>query len=200
MKEIELYHTAALQQAFEAGEKRGSGYLNEAIYAPNYFEWIGQNKKRLAISIDHQYFIEATTATQIVRKEGSKMVTMNIIETIVSSVYGVTIDELRNSNSHIGRIMQARRAVYYMAYFHIHTSLEKIGERWGQKDHSTALCGAKRLAGYASSPGRDLNKLKEVYRRLYIRGYNVRHFVQDDDVASRAGVNRITIQPVKIEL
>lgn len=200
MKEIELYHRSGLQEAFAAGVTHGSGYLNEAVHSPNYFEWIGQNKKRLSIPMDKKCFIHAVTQSQIMKNEGLRMITTSILETVISSVYNVTIDELRNSTRQIGRIMQARRAVYYMSYFHIHLTLKEIGEKWGGKGHATALNGARRLAGYASFPGRDLDKLKEVYSGLYMRGYNIFHYVQKNDVESKSGVYRKIVQPVEIDI
>jgi len=203
-----------LREVFEAGEKKGSGFLNEAINAPNFSEfmnsrrmsspgsfssWLSQNENRLGTPIDREQYEIAATEKSIEIQSGKKLITLDAIEEVIKHILMVSIDELRYNRRRYDIIKKPRYFAYYLAYHHCHATLREIGERWGGKNHATVLHGASCTYSDASLYDEDRVTLKLLYRNLAKADYNIEHFVQDDDMPNRSGCNRTKVKRVNLE-
>lgn len=204
-----------MQEAFEAGEKRGSAYLNEAVHAPNFFEfmrprrtaspgsfssWIARNEKKLSSTVDKGQFELLATEKAIEAKNGKKLISMDAIEYAVRFVMNHPIDELRYNRRRSDFAKIPRFFAWYLAYQHCHNTLAEMGARWGEKHYATVLHGARCVERDANLYADDMNTLTLMYRYLHKRGYDITHFVQDENVPSRSGNNRSIVKRVKIEI
>jgi hypothetical protein len=202
------------KNVFEAGEKHGSGYLNEASNSPNFMEfmhhnrtsspgsfkaWIGRNEKRLSIPVIKERFDIAAAASEIKLVKGNELITLDAIEQAVREVFPVSIDDLRYNRRGLKWIKTPRYVCYYLAYFHSMERLEEVGRRWGQKGHTMVLWGARQIANDASLYPGDKKNLTDVYIHLLKEGYDIDEFVKYGTRA-RAGKNRIVVEPIKIEI
>lgn len=203
-----------LREAFEAGEKKGSGWLNEAVNAPSFSEfmakrrksspgsfksWLTQHIERLATPLDRDQYELAATEKSIEIKSGKKLITLDAVEDVVKYILQTPLDELRDNRRRQDTIKKPRYFAYYLAYHHCHATLKEIGQRWGQKNYATVLHGAACTYNDASTYEDDKRTLKLLYRRLVKMDYNIEHFVQDDDMPNRSGCNRTTVKRVNLD-
>ncbi|HDY66604.1 MAG TPA: hypothetical protein ENH85_02305 [Candidatus Scalindua sp.] len=233
MKEIRLYTKSALQEAysagvtfaegnpdlwrktFEAGERRGANFFNEAANAPNWIQymekeretrgqkfkdWLRINQERLSTVVNQGLYEIATTKTDMRITFGKKLITSEAIEEAVRDVFNISIDDLRFNSRRLAKIKTPRYYCYYLGYFHNHLGLKEMGARWGNKDHATCLHGAKVIARDASTYTKYREKLILLYRHLSQNKYNIKYFVQDDTQPCRVGVLRTLVQPVDLDL
>lgn len=204
-----------MQDVFEAGEKRGSGWLNEASNAPNFFEfmvprrekspgsfnyWYGQSEKELSITLDEERFELAAAEIKMEMEVGKKLITMEAIENAIRIVFNTTIDDLRYLNKRTNAITKPRFFAYYIGYHHLIQNLADMGDRWGGRHHATVMHGAGVTYQEASQYSEEKDKLILLYRNMARNGYNINYFVQDDKVPSKGGHNRTVIKRVNLNL
>jgi hypothetical protein len=202
------------KNVFEAGEKHGSGYLNEASNSPNFMEfmhhnrnsspgsfsaWIGRNEKRLSISVIKERFDIAAASSEIKLTKGNELITLDAIEQAVREVFPVSIDDLRYNRRGLKWIKTPRYVCYYMAYFHCMETLEEVGKRWGRKGHDMVLWGAKQIANDAHLYPVDRKNLTDVYLHLLKEGYDIDEYI-NEDARIRVAKNRNAVEPIKIEI
>lgn len=233
MKEIRLYRKDSIKEAFEAGrrfergnpqiwkhvfeagERRGSGFLNEAINAPNYLQyidqynkdrsvgfdsWFRQNNKRLSILVGEETMVSSAESIATKRALGKKIITLDVIEESVVEMYDIGILDLRYSKRRKHEIIKPRQIAIYLAYFHCKTPLRIIGDRWGGRDHAGVINNARTFSNHAAFPGKERSNLEKIYMDLLEKGYAIHLFVQDDERGPRGAIDRISIQPVEIDL
>ena len=200
---------------FNAGVKKGSAFLNESVNAPGLMEllakdrevspgswssWIRMNKTRLSAAVKRDEFNVIATKVELQDRSGMKLITLGAIEDVIVSTFNNTLDSLRYGTGRFSHVKKPRYFAFYLAYFHSHTPLIEIGRRWGGKDHATVIHGAKQVANNAKLYEKDMAILNLLYKRLAHRGYDINHFVQDNKVRSRTGAQRLSIEPIKINL
>jgi len=210
-----LADTTVWKEIFEAGEKHGSAYLNEACHAPGFFEymkprrqispgsfdsWARMEEEKLAISIKCEDFDVLATESMLVKNSGKQLITLYAIEEVISEYFGINISDLRYVKSRADSVTTPRHFAYYFAYFHVHKKLIDFGEQWGGHDHATVYYGVKKIAQTAPLYKDVYDKLVYLYKRLDRKGYNIAHFVQDVDSISGLGGKRKMIKPVEITL
>jgi hypothetical protein len=207
-----LSDSSVWREVFEAGQKKGSSFLNEGSQAPNFIEfmrprraespgsfsnWFNANDKNLGTTLDQDQFEIAATEKLMEMMDNKKLIDFDAIEEVIKHVFKMPIDELRYNRRRFGHIKRPRFFAYYLAYHHCHNSLKDIGERWGNKNHATVLHGAACAASDAELYPEEKRTLRLLYRRLLRKGYNIDHFVQDDNMPSRSGNNRTKVSRVK---
>jgi hypothetical protein len=207
-----LSDTTVWREVFEAGQKKGSSFLNEGSQAPNFIEfmrprraespgsfsnWFNANDKNLGTTLDRDQFEIAATEKLMEMMDNKKLIDFDAIEEVIKHVFKMPIDELRYNRRRFGHIKRPRFFAYYLAYHHCHNSLKDIGERWGNKNHATVLHGAACAASDAELYPEEKLTLRLLYRRLLRKGYNIDHFVQDDNMPNRCGNNRTKVKRVK---
>jgi hypothetical protein len=203
------------REIFDAGERRGSGWLNEAANAPGFMEfmaahrqnplgsfpvWFGRREKDLAIVVDKAQHELIATEKKIEISRGKKLITLAAIERAVRYAFHISLEDLRYNPTRASFVKRPRFYAWYLAYHHCHNHLTEIGKRWGSRDHATAIHGAKTVFNNATNYSADRLQLTMLYKKLAEDGYDIFHFVQDDDMPSRSGNKRSVVKRVKLNL
>jgi len=163
-----------LRDAFEAGERHSLGLFNGAVTAPCFSEfmaprrdespgsfnyWIGQREKQLSIPVDRGQFELIATEMEIEVKKGMKMVTMDAIEEAIRHVFDISLEDLRYNPKKKAWLKTPRFYAWYLAYHHCRNTLGEMGERWGNRNHASALHGARTIYDNCSLYDNDKTKL-----------------------------------------
>jgi chromosomal replication initiator protein len=77
--------------------------------------------------------------------ESETMITPIEIMNAVAAYYGITVDEL-SGNSRVSQIAIARQVAMYICREQTNLSLPKIGQLFGNRDHTTVMYAAKKIA------------------------------------------------------
>jgi chromosomal replication initiator protein len=77
--------------------------------------------------------------------ESETMITPIEIMNAVAAYYGITVDEL-SGNSRVSQIAIARQVAMYICREQTSLSLPKIGQLFGNRDHTTVMYAAKKIA------------------------------------------------------
>jgi chromosomal replication initiator protein len=77
--------------------------------------------------------------------ESETMITPIEIMNSVAAYYGITVDEL-SGNSRVSQIAIARQVAMYICREQTNLSLPKIGQLFGNRDHTTVMYAAKKIA------------------------------------------------------
>jgi chromosomal replication initiator protein len=77
--------------------------------------------------------------------ESETMITPIEIMNSVAAYYGITVDEL-SGNSRVAQIAIARQVAMYICREQTNLSLPKIGQLFGNRDHTTVMYAAKKIA------------------------------------------------------
>ena len=72
------------------------------------------------------------------------MIEINEIQKTVSKYYGITVSDLI-SNSRKQHLVRARQMAIYLCHNLTTLSLSKIGQNFGNRDHSTVLYSCEKL-------------------------------------------------------
>jgi len=73
------------------------------------------------------------------------IVTVNLIQEIVANYYALTSEDLR-SKKRTQKIVLPRQIAMYLSYKILGTSLPKLGDLFGGRDHSTIIYGCNKIA------------------------------------------------------
>lgn len=201
-----LANSSNWRDMFEAGEKKGSAWLNEAVNAPGFHEimagrrenspgsfnsWFRKQVAMLGITVNKDKFELIAMETRIEIEKGTKMITLDAIEEAVRHVFNISIDDLRYNPRRKDWIKTPRFYAWYLAYHHCKETLGEMGQRWGGRIHATALHGAKTVYQNCSLYSEDKTKLRLLYKHLEREGYGM-HFIFDyeDYTLSRTGADR----------
>jgi len=201
------------KEIFEAGEKKGSGYLNEASLAPGFIEfmsprreespgsfssWYGMNEKRLSTTLDREQYELAATEKKMEITAGKKLINLNAIEEAVRAVFNISLDDLRYSKRRLDAIAVPRFYCHYLSYHHCHITLMAVGKHLGGRGHATVLHGAKVVYREATQYPEKKKLLVLLYRYLAREGYNTDYFLDADSMPSRCGANRNIVKRVNL--
>jgi len=202
------------REVFEAGEKKGSNWLNEASESKNFTEfmrgrieqsdgnfkaWCGKNRKRLStvISSTDYDFMDSKSKKY---HRGGRVISIGAIERACVYVFGVSLRDLREKDTRAEYIKKPRFYAWYLAYHHCHASLESIGKHFANRGHATVLHGAKCTANFADRYHDDREILKHLYTWLNNHGYDIYNFVDRRYKYVRPGTNREPIKRIDIKL
>jgi len=72
------------------------------------------------------------------------LIEINEIQKTVSKYYGITLSDMI-SNSRKQHLVRARQMAIYMCHNLTNLSLSKIGQNFGNRDHSTVLYSCEKL-------------------------------------------------------
>lgn len=212
-QEAALADSNNFKEVFEAGEKKGSAFLNESVYATSFFEfmaprktespgsfnsWCGQNEKRLSIALDkdkHELIVHETE----IETEGKKMITLDAIAEAVRHEFGVTLDDLRYNARRKGWIKTPRFYAFYLAYFHVRQTLGDVGLYFAGKNYATVIHGAKVVAGHAGLYAFEKKRLLSLYEYLRKGNYDL-NLIHENEKFSRWRSIRSSIKPVKLNI
>lgn len=202
------------KDAFEAGEKKGAAWLNEAVHAKSFMEfmqekrsespgsfnsWFGKNEKRLSVSVIKDRLDVAAAESEVRFLKGKEAITPYAVEEAVREVYGISVDELRHNTRGVKRIKTPRYMCYYLAYFHCMIPLKEMAERWGDKDHATVIHGVKQIANDAALYDVDKKNLMGAYTHMLINGFDIDTIVQYAK-SPRPGRSRTIVKPIPVEI
>ena len=185
-----------LKAIFDAGEKKGAAWLNEAVNARSFMEIMAErrsespgdfdsfmnvNEKRLCIPIIQGMFNDEIDDMDIVFVKGTKEITLDAIEQAVSEAFKIQKETLQNNRRRLKEIKTPRYFCYYLAYFHVRDGLKEIGQKWGKKHHATVIHGAQQISNDASLYSSDRDLLTDAYVWLIKNGYNTDNIWQDSE-------------------
>ena len=98
--------------------------------------------------IDHSYItkdvVEGALGDLI--KPQKRFIEINEVQKTVSKYYGITVSDLV-SNSRKQHLVRARQMAIYLSHDLTSLSLAKIGQNFGNRDHSTVLYSCEKLRG-----------------------------------------------------
>lgn len=207
-----LANPAHWREMFEAGEKKGSAFLNESVNAPGFSElmaerridspgsfdsWIRKKEPILAVPVKGDEFEMIAMEAKLRKQNKQKVITPEAIEEAIRVVFNITIDDLRYNPRRLSHIKTPRFFAWYLAYHHCKDTLKEMGARWGGRDHATALHGAKKTYENCSLYPRDKNLLRLVYRSLRKKGYGMHYIFDDEDFTnSRPGSDRKAVDRI----
>lgn len=193
-----LGNPSNFKDMFDAGYKKGSAYLNEAINAPSFAElmvkrreyylgnypedyqsWLEKNERKMCIPIIQKAFDDGDDTMDLVFVKGNKEVTLEAIEEAVESSLKIRAMVLRKNRRRFKQIKNPRYICYYLAYFHTQDELRVIGDRWGKKHHATVIHGANQVSGNAKLYPVDREILIDAYIHLIKNGYSTENIYAD---------------------
>ena len=86
---------------------------------------------------------------------------VNEVQKTVSKYYGITVSDLV-SNSRKQHLVKARQMAIYLCHEMTSLSLAKIGQNFGNRDHSTVLYSCEKLKGLISTNGEIKNDIENI--------------------------------------
>jgi len=86
---------------------------------------------------------------------------VNEVQKTVSKYYGITVSDLI-SNSRKQHLVKARQMAIYLCHELTSLSLAKIGQNFGNRDHSTVLYSCEKLKGLISTNGEIKNDIENI--------------------------------------
>ncbi len=112
--------------------------------------------------------ITAELVTQLLEKRASKKpkeISLEEIQKTVSEYLRVSPESLKSKNKTL-EVVTARQIAMYIAKHHTGHSLKKIGEFFGNRDHSTVIHAITKIAESLSIDGNLKHRLDEILKRL----------------------------------
>ena len=89
------------------------------------------------------------------------LIEVNEVQKIVSKYYGITVSDLI-SNSRKQHLVKARQMAIYLCHELTSLSLAKIGQNFGNRDHSTVLYSCEKLKGLISTNEEIKNDIENI--------------------------------------
>lgn len=191
-----LADPAHMKTMFDAGQKKGAAWLNEAIHAKTFMEimserrvdspgdfesFMNHNERRLCIPVIQGMFHDEEDGMDVIFVKGNKEVTLDAIEKAVAAALHTKIDTLQHNRRRLRHIKTPRYFCYYLGYFHSREDLKSIGERWGGKHHATVIHGAQQVSNNIKLYSDDRERLIDAYVWLIKNGFNTENIYAESE-------------------